>query len=53
MRGLLLFAFILVTAAVSQQAGVAGQRESFATWFFDYDNDAWPDILLPVIRWRT
>jgi hypothetical protein len=29
---------------VTQQAHVAEQRESFATWFFDYDNDGWPDI---------
>ena len=29
---------------VAQQAGVAQQSNSFATWFFDYDNDGWPDI---------
>jgi hypothetical protein len=29
---------------VAAQAGVAGQRDSFATWFFDFDNDGWPDI---------
>ena len=29
---------------VSMQAGVAKQHNSFATWFFDYDNDGWPDI---------
>jgi hypothetical protein len=29
---------------VTQQAGVATQRDSFATWFFDFDNDGWPDI---------
>jgi len=29
---------------VAEQAHVAEQRESFATWFFDYDNDGWPDI---------
>ena len=29
---------------VTEQAHVAEQRESFATWFFDYDNDGWPDI---------
>lgn len=31
---------------VTQQAGVAQQRDSFATWFFDYDNDGWPDIFV-------
>lgn len=29
---------------VTAQAHVAEQRDSFATWFFDYDNDGWPDI---------
>jgi hypothetical protein len=29
---------------VTDAAGVANQRHSFATWFFDYDNDGWPDI---------
>ena len=29
---------------VTAQAGVAQQTRSFATWFFDYDNDGWPDI---------
>jgi hypothetical protein len=29
---------------VTQQAGVAQQTNSFATWFFDYNNDGWPDI---------
>jgi hypothetical protein len=29
---------------VTASAGVAHQRHSFATWFFDYDNDGWPDI---------
>ena len=32
---------------VSQQAGVhQPQSQSFATWFFDYDNDGWPDIFV-------
>jgi len=31
---------------VTQQAHVGEQRESFATWFFDYDNDGWPDIFV-------
>ena len=34
--------FIDVTA----QAGVAQQHDSFATWFFDFDNDGWPDIFV-------
>jgi len=31
---------------VTQEAGVAQQQNSFATWFFDYDNDGWPDIFV-------
>ena len=31
---------------VTSQAGVAQPRDSFATWFFDYDNDGWPDIFV-------
>ena len=34
-------------AEVSAQAGVhQPQSQSFATWFFDYDNDGWPDIFV-------
>ena len=29
---------------VTKAAGVAQQSNSFATWFFDFDNDGWPDI---------
>ncbi|HXR40692.1 MAG TPA: CRTAC1 family protein [Terracidiphilus sp.] len=29
---------------VTEQAGLAGQRHTFPTWFFDYDNDGWLDI---------
>jgi tetratricopeptide (TPR) repeat protein len=30
---------------VSEKAGVhQSDSQSFATWFFDYDNDGWPDI---------
>jgi tetratricopeptide (TPR) repeat protein len=29
---------------VAARAGVPGTGMSFATWFFDYDNDGWPDI---------
>ena len=31
---------------VAASAGVDTQRNSFATWFFDYDNDGWPDIFV-------
>ena len=31
---------------VTEAAGVAKQNSSFATWFFDYDNDGWPDIFV-------
>ncbi len=29
---------------VTEQAKVGEPRHSFATWFFDYDNDGWPDL---------
>jgi hypothetical protein len=29
---------------VTAEAGVAQQTNSFSTWFFDYNNDGWPDI---------
>jgi hypothetical protein len=29
---------------IANQAGVPGTGRSFATWFFDYDNDGWPDV---------
>ena len=31
---------------VAAEAGVDKQSNSFATWFFDYDNDGWPDIFV-------
>jgi len=31
---------------VTAEAHVAEPRYSFATWFFDYDNDGWPDIFV-------
>jgi hypothetical protein len=31
---------------VTGQAGVDKQNNSFATWFFDYDNDGWPDLFV-------
>jgi hypothetical protein len=29
---------------VAERAGVPGVGRGFATWFFDYDNDGWPDL---------
>jgi hypothetical protein len=31
---------------VAPQAGVLGPWISFASWFFDYDNDGWPDLFV-------
>ncbi len=31
---------------VTAQAGVAAPIHSFPTWFFDYDNDGWPDLFV-------
>ncbi len=31
---------------VSEAAGVPGPGKSFATWFFDYNNDGWPDLFV-------
>ena len=31
---------------VTEQAGLAHQHKTFATWFFDYDNDGWPDLFV-------
>ena len=31
---------------VAQQAGVLGPWISFPSWFFDYDNDGWPDLFV-------
>ncbi len=31
---------------VTGRAGVASQTNSFATWFFDFDNDGWPDVFV-------
>ncbi len=31
---------------VTQVAGIKKNPGTFATWFWDYDNDGWPDILI-------
>jgi hypothetical protein len=31
---------------LAEQAGVPGSGRGFATWFFDYDNDGWPDLFV-------
>ncbi len=31
---------------VAHKAGVLGPGRGFATWFFDYDNDGWPDLFV-------
>ncbi len=31
---------------IASQAGVPGVGKSFAAWFFDYDNDGWPDLFV-------
>ena len=31
---------------VAAKAGVPGAGRGFATWFFDYDNDGWPDLFV-------
>jgi len=31
---------------VTSPAGVSEPIQSFATWFFDYDNDGWPDLFV-------
>lgn len=31
---------------IAQQAGVQTPYYSFSTWFFDYDNDGWPDLFV-------
>jgi len=31
---------------IANQAGVPGVGKGFAAWFFDYDNDGWPDLFV-------
>ncbi len=36
----------LMFTEVAAAAGVQEPRMSFAAWFFDYDNDGWPDLFV-------
>lgn len=36
----------LTFTEIGRLAGVQAPWHSFATWFFDYDNDGWPDLLV-------
>jgi len=36
----------LTFTEVGRQAGVQAPTFSFASWFFDYDNDGWPDLFV-------
>ena len=38
---------------VTKEAGVADPYYSFATWFFDYDNDGWPDLFVSGYAFRS
>ncbi len=31
---------------IARQAGVQAPGDGFPTWFFDYDNDGWPDLFV-------
>jgi hypothetical protein len=38
---------------VSDRAGLASNNDpTFATWFFDYNNDGWPDIMAAEYRYE-
>jgi tetratricopeptide (TPR) repeat protein len=36
---------------IAKQAGVPGVGKGFAAWFFDYDNDGWPDLFVTSYYW--
>ncbi len=38
---------------MTQTAGVRDPHKSFPTWFFDYDNDGWLDILVFGYGWSS
>ncbi len=38
---------------VTEKAGINIKQNTFTTWFFDYDNDGWPDILMGGYSFST
>jgi hypothetical protein len=38
---------------VTATAGINIKQNTFTTWFFDYNNDGWPDILIGCYKFRT
>ena len=38
---------------IATQAGVREPLFSFSSWFFDYDNDGWPDLLVTDYPWSV
>jgi hypothetical protein len=38
---------------VAAEAGVTAPKASFGTFFFDYDNDGWPDLFVVGYSWTT
>jgi len=38
---------------VTDKAGINIKQNTFTTWFFDYNNDGWPDILLGSYNFST
>jgi tetratricopeptide (TPR) repeat protein len=38
---------------IAAQAGVREPLFSFSSWFFDYDNDGWPDLLVTDYPWSV
>jgi len=38
---------------VTAKAGIKNTESTFTTWFFDYDNDGWPDIMVSGYNFGT
>lgn len=38
---------------VTAKAGVAEPRDSFSTWWFDFDNDGWLDLFVASYSWDS
>lgn len=38
---------------VTEKAGINIKQNTFTTWFFDYNNDGWPDILMGSYNFST